>query len=88
MEAMAWPVSRITNMVTVTACRTPLLWSWTFVLVSRIDCVLSRRSLLAREGVTVDEVTCRHAAGRGRSVEEATDHAFVLKYQLSFTRTP
>jgi AraC-like DNA-binding protein len=40
--------------------------------------VLSRRRLLERDGVTIDDVACRHRRGRGQRTEPVSGHVLVF----------
>jgi AraC-like DNA-binding protein len=49
--------------------------------------MLSRRPLLDRDGITIEDVACRHGHGRGREVEHATGHALVFVRRGWFVRS-
>lgn len=48
--------------------------------------VLSRRRLLERDGVTIDDVACRHRRGRGQETEPASGHVLVFVRRGCFVR--
>jgi len=49
--------------------------------------MLSTRRVLDREGVEIDDVACRHGAGRGRVTEQATAHMVVFVRRGCFVRS-
>jgi AraC-like DNA-binding protein len=49
--------------------------------------VLSSSTILARDGITISDVACRHEAGRGQSVEQAGRHALVFVRRGCFVRS-
>ena len=48
--------------------------------------MLDRRTLLERDGITIDDVACRHRAGHGRDTEPAVGTALVLVRRGCFIR--
>lgn len=48
--------------------------------------VLSRRRLLERDGITIDDVACRHRRGRGQETEQAPGHVLVFVRRGYFVR--
>ena len=48
--------------------------------------MLARQRLLDRDGITIDDVACRHDAGRGREIEPGHGHALVLVRRGCFIR--
>jgi AraC-like DNA-binding protein len=48
--------------------------------------MLDRRTLLDRDGITIDDVACRHRAGHGRDTEPAVGTALVLVRRGCFIR--
>jgi AraC-like DNA-binding protein len=48
--------------------------------------VLSRRRLLERDGITIDDVACRHRRGRGQETEPARGHVLVFVRRGCFVR--
>jgi AraC-like DNA-binding protein len=49
--------------------------------------MLSARSVLARDGITIDDVACRHVRGRGHAAEEARGYALVFVRRGCFVRS-
>jgi AraC-like DNA-binding protein len=49
--------------------------------------MLSARSILVRDGITIDDVACRHLRGRGHAAEEARGHALVFVRRGCFVRS-
>jgi hypothetical protein len=43
--------------------------------------------VLARDGLAIEDVTCRHGPGRGRSIEPSSGHALVFVRRGCFVRT-
>jgi AraC-like DNA-binding protein len=55
--------------------------------LARLVPVLSVRTILSREGVTISDVSCRHAAGPGAAEHYGGAHALVLVRRGCFVRT-
>jgi AraC-like DNA-binding protein len=49
--------------------------------------MLRRHRLFEHGGISLDEVTCRHRPGRGRSIESSTGHALVFVRRGCFIRS-
>jgi AraC-like DNA-binding protein len=56
------------------------------VLACTIEGVLRSRIVLRRDGITVADVACRHAAGRGRVAERSSSHHLVFVRRGCFVR--
>jgi AraC-like DNA-binding protein len=48
--------------------------------------MLSARSILVRDGITIDDVACRHVRGRAHATEQARGHALVFVRRGCFVR--
>jgi AraC-like DNA-binding protein len=63
------------------------LRAWIFVPGCQTGLMLARRRLLDHDGITIDDVACRHRAGRGRDVELSDGFGIVFVRRGCFVRS-